>query len=72
MPADLHSAFAQTGSGADEDYVRDTPAVLCVATHAKDAEDCALLLDALGLTYAAAARAAARQLTRSTYEGTHR
>lgn len=68
MPADLSSGFTQTGHGADEDYVRDTPAVLCVASHARDAADCALLLDALGLTDAAAARAAARQIT-TTYEG---
>jgi hypothetical protein len=42
-----------TTRGAHADHVRDAPAVNCVASHARDAADCALLLDMLGLTAAA-------------------
>jgi hypothetical protein len=52
MPRDLQASIDQLGS-TNSDAVRDAPAVVAVASLAHDAQDCALLLDALGLRGAA-------------------
>lgn len=64
MPADLAAGFAQSARALPADDLQEADAAACVASHAQDANDARLLLDALGLTEAAPLARAVLKLSR--------